>query len=208
MALESSATPFLRPFVWLRQLYDWVLGLAHKPHGGRALFLIAFSESSFFPVPPDILLIPLAIGAPKRSLWFSGICTLGSVLGAVLGYLLGMKFYGTVGQTIIEFYGVGEQYQRVQGLYQEWDFLALAVAGFTPIPFKVFTIAAGVFHINIWTFFLASLLSRGARFFLLGGLVWWAGPGVQSFIDRYFNLLCVVFTIFLVGGFLVVKYAI
>ena len=196
------------PFSWLRAIYDWVLGFAERPEGERALFFIAFAEASFFPVPPDMLLIPLALGAPGKALRFAAVCTVGSLLGAMLGYLLGLQFYEVLGRRIIEFYGVQDGYHQARALYQNWDAIAVAVAGFTPIPYKVFTIAAGVFHINFLTFLLASLLSRGARFFLVGGLILWFGPEIKRFMDRYFNLLTVVFVVLLIGGFLVLKYAI
>ena len=191
-------------FGWIRGLYDWVVRLADRPNAGRALFGIAFAESSFFPIPPDVLLIPLGIGAPKKALRLAGICTVGSLLGGLLGYLLGLEFYELIGRRIVEFYGAGEQYERVRDLYQEWDAVAVLVAGFTPLPFKLFTIAGGVFQINLVTFLLAAAVSRGARFFLLGGLIAWFGPVIGSFIDRYFNLLTILFIILLLGGFAIV----
>ena len=192
----------------IRYLYDWVLSFAESPYGVLALFLIAFAESSFFPVPPDVLLIALAIGAPSRAFWFSLVCTAGSVAGAGVGYLLGLQFYEVVGEPIIEFYSAGDRYLQVKELYAEWDAIAVGIAGFTPIPFKVFTIAAGAFKIDFWVFLLASFLSRGARFFLVGGLIRWLGPSIKEFIDKYFNLLTVIFVILLVGGFVIVKYVI
>lgn len=192
----------------LRKLYDWVLSFAEKPYGAWALFLVAFAESSFFPIPPDVLLIALSVAKPSRSFFFAGLSTLGSVLGAALGYLLGFQFYQLAGHPIIRFYGVEQRYLQVQALYQHYDALAVAVAGFTPIPYKVFTIAAGAFHINFLTFMLASILSRGARFVLVGGLIWWVGPEIKRFIDRYFNLLTIAFVILLAGGFVIVKYVI
>jgi len=205
VASEVSGRSF-DPFRWLRKLYDWVVSLSERPNAALSLFVLAFAEASFFPIPPDILLIALAIGAPRRALWFATICTLGSALGALLGYLLGLQFYELIGQQLVEFYAAGEQYQRVQALYQEWDVLAIAVAGFTPIPFKVFTISAGVFELNLLTFGVAVVLSRGARFFLLGVLIWRFGSGIREFVDRYFNLLTILFIILLVGGFLIVQY--
>jgi len=196
----------LNPFTWVRSLYDWVVGLSERPNAVRTLFVIAFAESSFFPIPPDVLLIPLAIGNPRRALRFAALCTVGSSLGALLGYFLGLEFYEVIGQRIVAFYSAGEQYERVQALYQQWDVVAIALAGFTPIPFKIFTITAGVFKINLITFTIVVLLSRGARFFLLGGLIWRFGPNIQNFVDRYFNLLVVLFSILLVGGFFIVKY--
>ena len=196
----------LNPFKWIRRLYDWVISLSDRPHAGSALFGIAVAESSFFPIPPDVLLVPLGIGAPKKALRFAGICTIGSLLGAFLGYLVGLEFYELIGQEIVELYGADEQYQRVQELYQEWDALAILVAGFTPIPFKLFTIAGGVFKINLATFLMATIASRGARFFLLGGLIRWFGPEIRDFADRYFSLLTVLFVILLFGGLWIVKY--
>ena len=192
----------------LRRLYNWVLSLAETRYGSWALFCIAVAESSFFPVPPDVLLIALAVGAPKKAIRFAGVCTAGSVLGASLGYLLGWEFYELVGRKIIALYSAEESYAAVKLLYQEWDAVAVMVAGFTPIPYKVFTIAAGAFQINFATFMLASLVSRGARFLLIGALIWWLGPSIKDFIDRYFNWLAILFVILLFGGFIAVKYVI
>ena len=192
----------------LRRLYDWVLSFAETPYGPWALFLVAFAESSFFPIPPDVLLIALSVARPSRSFVFAGISTIGSILGAAFGYLLGFQFYELAGHPIIRFYGVEQRYLQVQALYQHYDALAVAVAGFTPIPYKVFTIAAGAFHISFVNFILASIFSRGARFVLVAGLIWWLGPEIKRFIDRYFNLLTVAFVILLAGGFVIVKYVI
>ncbi len=196
------------PFIYLRRLYDWVLAFAETPYGTRALFLLAVAESSFFPIPPDVLLMALAVAAPSRAFRFAAICSVGSVLGGAIGYLLGLEFYELVGRPIVEFYSAAESYERVQQLYRDWDAIAVAVAGFTPIPYKVFTIAAGAFQINFPTFLLASLVSRSARFFLIGGLIWWLGPQIRVFIERYFNWLTVVFAVLLVGGFVLLKYVI
>lgn len=204
--MDEVSVRSLNPFTWVRSLYDWVVGLSERPNAVRTLFVIAFAESSFFPIPPDVLLIPLAIGNPRRALRFAALCTVGSSLGALLGYFLGLEFYEVIGQRIVAFYSAGEQYERVQALYQQWDVVAIALAGFTPIPFKIFTITAGVFKINLITFTIVVVLSRGARFFLLGGLIWRFGPNIQNFVDRYFNLLVVLFSILLVGGFFIVKY--
>ncbi len=206
--MDEVSVRSLNPFTWVRSLYDWVVGLSERPNAVRTLFVIAFAESSFFPIPPDVLLIPLAIGNPRRALRFAALCTVGSSLGALLGYFLGLEFYEVIGQRIVAFYSVGEQYERVQALYQQWDVVAIALAGFTPIPFKIFTITAGVFKINLLTFTIVVVLSRGARFFLLGGLIWRFGPSIRNFVDRYFNLLVILFSILLVGGFFMVRYAV
>jgi membrane protein YqaA with SNARE-associated domain len=128
--------------------------------------------------------------------------------GAAVGYLLGLECYELIGSRIIELYGAQERYSEVAELYRDWDAIAIAVAGFTPIPYKIFTIAAGAFQINFVTFLLASLVSRGARFFIVGGLIRWLGPGIKLLIDRYFNLLTLLFVILLIGGFVIIKYVI
>ena len=205
---QDSNRPSFFIFRCLRKLYSWVLGHAESPWGSWALVLLAVAESSFFPIPPDILLVALALGAPKRALWFSALCTLGSVAGGAVGYLMGMQFYELIGRQIIDLYGVQGKYEQVRELYRHWDALAVGIAGFTPIPYKVFTISAGAFRIDFPTFVLVSLVSRGARFFLLGTLIRRFGPPVKVLIERYFNLLTVVLMVLLVGGFLVLRYVI
>jgi len=190
----------------LKRLYDWVLHWADTPYGGWALFIIAFSESAFFPIPPDILLIALAIAKPKSSLKFAAVCSLGSVLGGCFGYLIGWQFMDSVGDKIVSFYGLTEKVDYIQALYQKYDAWAVGIAGFTPIPYKVFTISAGAFDINFMVFVIASFVSRSARFFLVGLLIYLFGHRIQPFIEKYFNLLAIIFTIFLVGGFVLIKY--
>jgi membrane protein YqaA with SNARE-associated domain len=168
--------------------------------------LLAFSESSFFPIPPDILLIALAVALPKKSLKYALICSAGSVLGGCVGYLIGWQFMTSIGNRIVDFYGLTPKVEYIEALYNKYDAWAVGIAGFTPIPYKVFTIAAGAFNINFSVFVIASCVSRSARFFLVGGLIYVFGPGIQSFIDRYFNLLATAFTILLVAGFLIIKY--
>jgi membrane protein YqaA with SNARE-associated domain len=190
----------------LKRLYDWVLHWADTPYGSWALFALAFAESSFFPLPPDVLLIALAVGRPRRSFRFALICSVGSVLGGALGYLIGWHFMAAVGERIVAFYGLQPKVAYIGQLYNHYNAWAVGIAGFTPIPYKVFTIAAGMFKINFGIFMLASLVSRSARFFLVGTLIYWFGPRIRSFIDRYFNLLAVAFTVLLVGSFILIKY--
>ena len=189
----------------LKRLYDWVLHWADTPYGGWALFLLAFSESSFFPIPPDILLIALAVGRPGKSLKYAAICTVGSILGGVAGYLIGWQFMATVGERIVDFYGLTDKVAYIETLYRHYDAWAVGIAGFTPIPYKVFTITAGAFKINFFVFLMASMVSRAARFFIVGVLIYIFGPKIQAFIDKYFNLLAVVFTVLLVGGFILIN---
>ena len=190
----------------LRRLYDWVLHWAETPYGGWALFALAFCESSFFPIPPDILLIALAVGVPKKSLRYALICSIGSVLGGCLGYLIGWQFMAAVGNRIIAFYDLADKVSLIAGMFRTYDAWAIGIAGFTPIPYKVFTISAGMFEINFPVFLLASAVSRSARFFIIGGLIYIFGPAIQAFIDRYFNILAVSFTVLLVAGFILLKY--
>lgn len=190
----------------LRRLYDWVLRWADRPGGVRALFGIAFAEASFFPIPPDVLLLPLALGRPQRAFWFALICTAGSVLGAIAGYLIGSFLFVSIGQPILDLYGAGDQYENLGRMYNDNLWLTLGTAGFTPVPFKVFTIAAGAFSVSFVPFVFISALSRSARFFLVAGLIRLFGERIRGFIDRWFNLLSILFVVLLVGGFLLVRF--
>jgi membrane protein YqaA with SNARE-associated domain len=192
----------------LRRLYDWVLSWAETPYGGPALLLLTFAESSFFPIPPDPLLMALSLGAPRRALHFAALCTVASVLGGTAGYAIGHGVWAVVGNWFYAYVpGVSPaSFARVQGLYERWDFWIIFAAGFTPIPYKVFTLSAGVFGISFPVFLVASLLSRGARFFLLAGFIYHFGPGIQRFIDRYFNRLVWAFLGLLIAGFAVIRW--
>jgi len=192
-----------------RRLYDWVLHWANTPYGAPALFLLALAESSVFPVPPDVLLIALSISLPHRAWYYATICSIGSVVGGVVGYLLGWGFWSLLADFFFAYVpGFTPQlFARIQALYAEHDFWVVFAAGFTPIPYKVITVAAGVFLINFPVFVLASMIGRSARFFLVAGLIRRYGPGIRSFVDRYFNLLSMIFLLLLIGGFLALKYA-
>ena len=190
----------------MRGLKAWVEGFAEKPGAGWALFVIAFAESSFFPIPPDVLLIALAISVPAKSFRYALVCSVGSVLGGMFGYLIGLEFYDLVGRKIIEFYSLQEQYAAVKILYDQNAFLAIAIAGFTPIPYKVFTIAAGAFQVSFATLVYASTVSRPARFCLVAALFFFFGARIKPLIDKYFEALTLAFVILLVAGFVVVKY--
>lgn len=187
-------------------MYDWVLHWSETPHAAAALFILAFAESSFFPVPPDVLLIAMVLGARRRWWWLATICMVGSVLGGIVGYFIGWGLMDAVGVPIIRFYHAQEQYGDVQELYDRYGLWIVFTAAFTPIPYKVFTIASGAAHMNLIGFALVSAVGRGMRFFLVALLLYIFGPPVRNFIDRYFNLLCVVFVVLLVGGFVVIKY--
>lgn len=189
----------------LKKLYDRCMTWIAGPYGGWALFVLAFIESSFFPLPPDVFLIAMCIAAPTRSFRYAAICAVGSVLGGAFGYGLGFWFMDSLGQQIISWYGLQDKYLTVQELYRSYDALAVGAAGFTPLPYKLFTITAGAFKLNFPTFMLVSLISRSARFFLVAAFIWKFGEPVQRYIDKYFNILSVVFMVLLIGGFVLIK---
>ena len=191
---------------WLRRLYEWVLSWADSPYSGWALFAIAFAESSFFPIPPDILLIALAVSIPSRAFRFALITTVGSVSGGCLGYLIGHEFFSTLGEPIIRLYSAEAHYESISDLYRRYDAFAVAVAGLTPIPYKIATLTAGFFDVSFPRFLLASAVSRSLRFFLIGGLIWTFGPKVRAFIERYFETLLIITLVMLVGGFIVLAW--
>jgi membrane protein YqaA with SNARE-associated domain len=191
----------------IRRMKEWVESFAAKPYALWALFAIAFIEASFFPIPPDALLLALAVLYPKRSYTFALVCTAGSVLGAFLGYYIGYAFFELIGSRILEFYGAMEHFDVVLEKYREHGFIAIVLAGFTPIPFKVFTIAAGFnTTIPLGTLALASLIGRSLRFFLVATFFYFFGAQIKVYVDRYFDILAIAFMVLLIGGFIVVRY--
>lgn len=197
----------------LKGVYNWILQWAESKWGMLALFIMAFAEASFFPIPPDVLLIACCLAAPSKAFRFALVCTAGSVAGAVAGYLLGEfvwidsagEFTGFANFFFRHVFSI-EQYYTVKGLYDQYNFWVIFTAGFTPLPYKLFTITAGVFQINFPMFILASVVSRGMRFFLIAGLIWKFGAPIKTFIDKYFNWLALAFTVLLIGSFVLVKY--
>jgi len=190
----------------IKRLYDWTLSWAETKYGTLALFVLAFAESSFFPVPPDVLLIALCVSMHKKAFKFAAICTAGSVIGGLFGYLIGYGFYEYIGAAIISALHYENYFALVGQMYSENAFWAIVAAGLTPIPYKVFTIAAGVWHIDIPTFILASITGRGFRFFLVGLLIFYFGKRIKAFIDKYFNLLVIIAFLLLIGGFFLIQY--
>jgi membrane protein YqaA with SNARE-associated domain len=185
---------------------DWTLAWANTPYATHALFFLAVAEASFFPIPPDVLLIALCISLPLKSFWYAAVCSVGSVLGGCIGYLIGYELFELIGEPIINFYGLWEEFNYVSTRYHENAFLAVVVAGFTPIPYKLFTIAAGVCKINFFTLVVASILSRSSRFFAEATLIYFFGERVKVFIEKYFNILSIVFVVLLVAGYIALKY--
>lgn len=191
---------------FLHRLYRRVLALAAHPQARVWLFVIAFAESSVFPIPPDVILAPMAVARPDRWVSSALICTLGSALGGVVGYAIGWGLYEAVGVPIIEFYRLHDAYERFRTLYLAYDWLVVAIAGFTPIPYKLATIASGAVRMGIVPFVVASVLSRGARFAMVALVAAKLGPPVLAVIERRLALLTIAFLALLVGGFVVVRY--
>ncbi len=201
----------------LKSTYNWILSWSDSKWGALALFILAFVESSFFPIPPDVLLIALCLGMPSRSFRYATICTVGSVLGALAGYSIGFFLWQTPSgefTSVADFFFrvipgfTHEQYLEISDLYNRYNFWIVFTAGFTPIPYKLVTITAGVFNLQIVMFIIASIVSRGLRFFIFAWLIWKFGAPIKVFIDKYFNLLAIAFTILLIGSFMLIKYLI
>ena len=203
-------------FTLIRKLYDWVLHWGRTPYGPIALFIISFSEASFFPIPPDVLLMALALGHRKLSYKFALICSFASVIGAVGGYGIGYYLWwnGDEYNKIAHFFfnhipGFDETlFHNIKTKYDIYGLIIIFTAGFTPIPFKVFTISAGAFNISFPLFLTASIISRSARFFLLAFLIKKYGNRMEDFINKYFNLITIVFTVLLMGSYMLIKFII
>jgi membrane protein YqaA with SNARE-associated domain len=189
----------------LRRLYNWTMSLSRSPHALWALAIVSFIESSVFPIPPDVLMIPMIIARPSRAFLIAGIATLASVLGALLGYYVGAALFDTVGQPVLNFYGKGTEFDAFAVKYNDWGAWAVLIAGITPFPFKVITIASGVTGLSLPVFIVASIIARAFRFFMVAALLWRFGAPIQDFIERRLGLVFTVFVVLLVGGFAVLK---
>lgn len=183
-------------------LVDWVIGWAQSPAGTTALFVLAFAESSFFPIPPDILLIAMAILMPEMAFKLALICAVGSVLGGMFGYLIGW----VGGRPLLHKLFSESKIQVVKKAFEKYEVWAIAVAGFTPIPYKIFTLSAGAFEIPFRPFALVSAVSRSARFFLVAGAIYLWGDSVKHLLEKYFNWFSIIFMVLLIGGFVLIKY--
>ena len=190
----------------IRRLYDWTLSLADHRYALWALAVVAFVESSVFPIPPDVLMIPMIIARPSRAFLIAGVATLASVLGGLLGYYIGWGLFETVGQPILDFYGKGAAFDDFARRFNDFGAWAVLIAGVTPFPFKVITIASGATGLSLPVFIVASVIARALRFFLVAALLWKFGPPIREFIERRLGLMFVIFCIILIGGFMAVKY--
>jgi len=190
----------------IRALYDWTIRLAEHPRALWALAFVAFIESSVFPIPPDILMIPMIIAAPRRAFVIAGVATVFSVLGGLFGYWIGAALFDTVGQPVLAFYGKDSYFDEFKATYNAWGAWAVLIAGVTPFPYKVVTILSGATGLNLTVFMAASVLARGFRFFLVAALLWKFGTPIRNFIERRLGLMFSLFVGLLLGGFLVVRY--
>lgn len=204
MASSVDPAPVAKPNL-VRRLYDWVLSWAHTPYAIPALVVLALAEASVFPIPPDVLLIALCLSLPKRGWRFAAWCTLGSVLGGLLGYAMGHGAWDLVGPFLLEHVFSRATFDLVAAKYHEHGFWAVFVAAFTPIPYKVFTVTAGVVHLPLSGFVAASVVGRGARFFLVAAVIRLTGPRAKVLLDKYFNAVTIAGTILLIGGFVLLR---
>ena len=191
---------------FLKKTYNWTLEKAQHKNAKWYLSLISFAESSFFPIPPDILLIPMALASKAKALFYAFICTLFSVLGGILGYAIGYFFYNSVGIYIVEFYHLENSFSVFENYYKEFGILIVLGAGITPLPYKFITIASGVFGLNIFMFIVVSIIGRGLRFYLIAIILYFFGERIKLIIDNYFNILTIVFFILLVGSVFIIRF--
>ena len=191
---------------FLKRTYNWTLEKAQHKNAKWYLSLISFVESSFFPIPPDILLIPMALASKARALFYAFMCTLFSVLGGILGYAIGYFFYNSVGIYIVDFYHLENSFNIFESYYKEFGILIVLGAGITPFPYKFITIASGVFGLNIFLFIIVSIIGRGLRFYLIAILLYFFGEKIKLIIDKYFNILTIVFFILLVGSVFIIRF--
>ena len=192
----------------LNRLYDWTLNLAGHKYALLALALISLIESSIFPIPPDILLIPIILAMRERAWFAAGICTVASVIGGILGYGIGFFMYEQIGKPVLEFYHYIGRFSEFQATYNRWGAWSVFFAGITPFPYKVITILSGATGLNMSVFIVASILARGLRFFIIAALLWKYGAPIREFIERYLGLLFILFVVLLLGSFVLVKFLI
>ena len=207
---NCSAWPMTREANWIeqmiRKLYDWTLSMAGHRHALWALAFVAFIESSVFPIPPDILMIPMIIARPSRAFLIAFVCMVASVLGGLAGYFIGAFVFDSIGQPVLDFYGKSDSVAEFNARFNEWGAWAVLVAGITPFPYKVITIMSGWTGLSLPVFIVSSIIARGFRFFILAVLLWKFGPPIRTFIEKYLGLLFTLFVILLFAGFYVIRY--
>ncbi len=187
----------------LRRIYDWCIAAADKPYALWILTAISFAESSFFPVPPDIMLVPMSLAKPRRAWMYAGLCTIASVAGGILGYAIGAYLYDSVGQWLIKLYGYGDKVEAFRAAYDQWGAIIILAKGLTPIPYKLVTITSGFAGYNIWLFIVLSIITRGARFYIEAIVLNRWGDWIRERIERHLTLFVILFLVVLVLGFVV-----
>lgn len=202
----KCATPAFMMTKPLRRLYDQTMRIAAHKHAAWWLAGISFVESSVFPIPPDVVLMPMCLADRSKSFWYATICTVGSVLGGIFGYVIGYFLFESVGKVILNFYDLMGQFTSFQEKYNTWGGWIVFGGGFTPIPYKIITIASGVANMNIFVFCVASIVGRALRFYLIAALLWRYGMPIQTFIEKYLGSLTILFFTLLIGGFISLKY--
>jgi membrane protein YqaA with SNARE-associated domain len=190
----------------IRKMYDWTIALAETKYALWALAAVSFAESSIFPLPPDLLLVPMCIAERRRSFYYAAVCTVSSVLGGLAGYAIGMWFFDTWGMKIIHFYGMDQGFEDVKAKYLEYGGWIILAKGMTPIPFKILTIMSGMMGLALPIFVISSIGARAMRFFAVAGLLWWKGATIRDFIEKYLGWVLLAFLALLIGGFLAIKY--
>jgi membrane protein YqaA with SNARE-associated domain len=190
----------------LRRLYDWTLSLAARPSAPYALAAVSFSESSFFPVPPDVMLVPMMLARPDKAWFYALICTITSVLGGILGYVIGLVLYDSIGAWLFRLYGLAEGAETFRHAYAEYGHWVILLKGLTPIPYKLVTITSGFANYHLGWFIVLSVLTRGARFFIIALLMSKFGPRIKSIIDNNFNLVATLAIVAIVGGFVAFRF--
>lgn len=194
------------PLIMLKRLYNWTISLSESPRAPYALGAVSFAESSFFPIPPDVMLLPMALAKPQKAWFYAAICTITSVIGGMLGYAIGSLLYDSVGQWLIKFYGLGDKLDGFRAMYQQWGHWIILIKGFTPIPYKLVTIASGLAAYDFFWFVVLSIITRAARFFFLAGILNRYGAPLRRFIEDNLTLVALGLIVTIVGGFAAVKF--
>jgi membrane protein YqaA with SNARE-associated domain len=190
----------------IKALYDWTMRAASHRHAVPALFGVSFVESSFFPIPPDIMLVPMVLAERSKAWFYAAVATVGSVLGGMAGYVIGYFLFDALGKPLLDFYGYAEKFQSFAAQYNDYGAWIVFFFGLTPFPYKVITIASGATALNPLVFVLASIVSRGMRFFVVAALLYWFGPPIRGFIERRLGVVFTVFIVLLFGGFIAIRY--
>lgn len=190
----------------LHKTYEWMMRSASHRSAPRALAVVSFAESSFFPIPPDVMLVPMILAQRSKAWTYATIATVASVVGGIAGYAIGYFIFEYIGEPILNFYGYGAKFEQAKAMFNDWGVWILIAKGWTPFPYKILTISAGAFHMPIAAFIVASIVARAMRFYLVAALLYWFGPPIRDFIERRLSLVTTAFLVLLVGGFVAARF--